>query len=277
MPLRRLESEKEAGSNTYKYLIMQQYNVDWYGTQCPFWVLSTQFNNPDFPEPSRPEVMEVMEEAMDIDATIEGDMDIGYIKFRIKLNDYSFVSTGLWLWKIRYFKLHKKIFNMTFKEFCKKVVGKNYTTCLDMIKASRVWLALSTRGYNLLPYSIAQCVVLHKYLDDEETFFAHWELITTELQENEYSATAFTAIIEGKVAKKRTSLTFPVDLFNKLEHTAYNVGLSIIELVHQMWWSMFGKVVCHATFNDPKQLERWELDLALMIAEQDSLLQRSNP
>ena len=120
---------------------MEQYNADWYCTQCPFWVLSTQLDNNDFPEPSRPEVMEVLEEAQDIDATLSGDVDIDYVKFRIKLNDYSFVHTGLWLWKVRYFKLHKKIYNMTFKDFCKKIVGKNYTTCLDMMKASRVWLA----------------------------------------------------------------------------------------------------------------------------------------
>ena len=181
---------------------MQQYNADWYCSQCPFWVLSTQFDNNDFPTPSRPEVLEVIEEALDIDSTIEGDMDIDYIKFRIKLNDISWVSTGLWLWKVRYFKLHKKIYNMTFKDFCKKIVGKNYTTCLDMIKAARVWLVLSTRGYNLLPYSIAQCVVLHKYIEDEETFFANWELISSELEEHEYSASAFTASIEGKQPKK---------------------------------------------------------------------------
>ena len=251
---------------------MNQYNNDWYGTQCPFWVLSTQFDNPDFPNPTRPEVQETIDEALDIDATLEGDVDIDYVKFRIKLNDYSFVGTGLWLWKVRYFKLHKKIYNMTFKEFCKKVVGKNYTTCLDMIKASRVWLALSTRGYNQLPYSIAQCVVLHKYLDDEETFFDNWELITTNLEEHEYSATAFTAIIEGKVSKKSTTVTFPVDLFDCLYNTATNVGLNIIELVRQMWYKMFGKVGYSRPEPSTEIIERWELDLALMIAEQDVIL-----
>ncbi len=115
MPLRSLATEKVAVDVIYfKFLIMQQYNADWYCSQCPFWVLSTQFDNNDFPTPSRPEVLEVIEEALDIDSTIEGDMDIDYIKFRIKLNDISWVSTGLWLWKVRYFKLHKKIYNMTF-------------------------------------------------------------------------------------------------------------------------------------------------------------------
>ena len=48
---------------------MEQYNADWYCSQCPFWVLSTQLDNPDFPESTKPEVMEVIEEALDIDAT----------------------------------------------------------------------------------------------------------------------------------------------------------------------------------------------------------------
>ncbi len=249
---------------------MRQYNADWYCSQCPFWVLSTQLDNNDFSEPSRPEVMEVLEEAQDIDATLSGDVDIDYVKFRIKLNDLGFVSTGLWLWKVRYFNIHKKVYNMTFKDFCKNIVGKNYTTCLDMIKASRVWLALSTRGYNLLPYSIAQCVTLYKYIDDEETFFANWELITSELQECEYSATAFASIIEGREPKKSTVITFPLDLFDKLYNTACHVGLSIIELVRQMHYEMFGKVV-HVP---PNIIERWQLDLAVMISEQDALLRR---
>ncbi len=251
---------------------MKQYNADWHCTQSPFWVLSTQLDNNDFSEPSRPEVMEVLEEAQDIDATLSGDVDIDYVKFRIKLNDYSFVPTGLWLWKVRYFKLHKKIYNMTFKDFCKKIVGKNYTTCLDMIKAARVWLALSTRGYNHLPYSIAQCVALYKYIDDEETFFSNWELISSELEEHGYSATAFTAIIEGRTPKKRTSITFPVDLFDALYNTACNVGLTIIELVRQMHYKLFQKVVCSRPDEDAEAMKRWELDLALMVAEQDALL-----
>ena len=251
---------------------MEQYNADWYGSQCPFWVLSTQLDNNDFPEPSRPEVMEVLEEAQDIDATLSGDMDIDYIKFRIRLNDYSFVGTGLWLWKVRYFKLHKKLYNMTFKDFCKKIVGKNYTTCLDMIKAALVWMALSTRGYNLLPYSIAQCVALYKYIDDEETFFANWELISSELEESEYSATAFKALIEGKQPKKNTTVTFPLDLFDMLYNTACNVGLNIIELVRQMHYELFQKVVCSRPETDTEAIERWKLDLALIVAEQGVLL-----
>ena len=270
MPLRSY-GDREGGEFTINIINMKQYNADWYCSQCPFWVLSTQFDNNDFPKPSRPEVMEVIEEALDIDATIEGDMDIDYIKFRVKLNDYSFVGTGLWLWKIRYFKLYKKT-HKNFKDWCRDVVGKNYTTCLDMIKAARVWLALSTRGYNLLPYSIAQCVALYKYIDDEEIFFSNWELITTELEEHEYSATAFAAILEGSKPKKSTVITFPLDLFDKLYNTACNVGLTIIELVRQMHYEMFQKVACAP----PDAMERWELDLELMVKEQDALLTYRN-
>ena len=254
---------------------MKQHSTDWYCSQSPFYVLSTQLANPDFPGPNKPEVQEVLEEALDIDSTIEGDVDIDYVKFRIKLNDYQWVSTGLWLWKIRYFKIHKKVYNMTFKNFCKVVVGKNYTTCLDMIKGSRVWLALSTRGYNILPYSIAQCVALYKYLDDEEEFFFNWELIVSELSEHEFSATAFTALIEGKEPKKTTTLTFPVDLFDKLYSTACNVGLSIIELVRYMHYEMFQKVVHTRPEVDAEALERWEVDLALIVKEQEVLLNQN--
>ncbi len=249
---------------------MKHNNTDWYGVQSPFWVLSTQLKNPDFANPSSNEIKEVLSEAIDIDATIEGDVDLDYVKFRIKLNDFSWISTGLWLWKVRFFKLHKKIYNMTFKDFCNTVVGKNYTTCLDMIKGSTVWMALSTRGYEVLPYSIAQCVALHKYLDDEEIFFDTWEYICANLAEHEFSAKAFAKLLDGAEGKKSTVITFPLDLFDKLYNTACHVGLSIIELVSQMHYEMFGKVV-HVP---PNIMERWQLDLAVMISEQDALLRR---
>ena len=247
---------------------MEQHSTsDLYCTTTPFNPIYTQLNNNDYPKPAKPEVMEVIEEAMDIEATIKGDVDLGYVKFRVKLNDYSFVGSGLWLWKVRYYKLYKKT-HKNFKDWCNDVVGKNYTTVLDMIKAALVWMKLSTRGIEALPYSIAQCVTLYKYIDDEETFFANWELITSELQECEYSATAFAAVIEGRVSKKSTVITFPVDLFDKLYNTAVNVGLSIIELVRHMHYEMFQKVVCAP----PDAMERWELDLELMVKEQDALL-----
>ena len=81
---------------------MKQHSTcDWYCTTNPFNPIYTQLNNNDYPEPAKPEVMEVIEEAMDIEATLKGDVDLGYVKFRVKLNDYSFVGSGLWLWKIR--------------------------------------------------------------------------------------------------------------------------------------------------------------------------------
>ncbi len=112
----------------------------------------------------------------------------------------------------------------------------------------------------------------YKYIDDEEIFFSNWELITTELEEHEYSATAFASIIEGREPKKNTVITFPLDLFDKLYDTAKNVGLSIIELVRQMHYELFQKVVCSRPDEDAEAMERWELDLALIVAEQDFLL-----
>ena len=96
--------------------------------------------------------------------------------------------------------------------------------------------------------------------------------ITSELQEHEYSATAFAAIIEGNTPKKRTTLTFPVDLFDKLYNTAVNVGLTIIKLVRHMHYEMFQKVVHTRPEVDAEALESLQLDLALMIKEQEVLL-----
>ncbi len=67
-------------------------------------------------------------------------------------------------------------------------------------------------------------------------------------------------------------ITFPLDLFDKLYNTACNVGLTIIELVRSMHYELFQKVVCSRPDEDAEALERWQLDLALIVAEQEDLL-----
>ncbi len=238
---------------------------DWFCWQNPFSSLYTQLNSGDFPEPKDLAVVETLEEVLDIEATLSGDMDVGYIAMRIKMNDYSYVSTGLWLWKCRYYKTYLKT-HKTFKEWCKDFVGKDYTTVLAMIKAALVWVQLVSMGFEILPTSIAQCVVMYEYIGDLDELFNNWKYVIDNLEVHEFSKNNIKALLQGEIKKTNTTITFPLKLFQKLERTAFNVGISIIELVSQMHYELFQRV----EVTPPEAMQRWYEDLQAIVAEQDA-------
>ena len=226
--------------------------------------LETPFNplyvNNNYPLSEKPEIVSTLEEILDIEATLSGDIDIDYIVWRIKTNDYAFVITGLWLWKVRYYKSYLKT-HKRFKDWCQDVVGKNYTTCLDMIYAAIVWIELVSFGFEILPTSIAQCLVL-KDLNDEEMRDA-WSTILRELEPHQFSSSRISKLLNGSEPPVNTSVTFPVDIFDKLYRTALEHGMTIIELVTNMYEKIHQKVA----YTPPNAMRFWEQDLKLLIME----------
>ena len=223
--------------------------------QSPFNPL---YLNNDYPLSQEPEIIETIEEILDVESTLSGDINLDYIAFRIKLNDYAFVITGVWLWKVRYYKSYKKT-HRRFKDWCEDVVGKNYTTCLNMINAATVWIELVSMGFDILPSSIAQCLVL-KDLHDEELYDA-WSTVLRELEPHQFSSGKIYTLLNGS-EKVNTSISFPIDLFNNLYRTAHDFGMTIIELVASMYEEVYQKVA----ITPPEVIQRWEEDLQELVA-----------
>ena len=240
-------------------------SAHWFCWQNPFTSLYTHFNSGDYPQPKDTAILETLEEVMDVEATLSGDMDLGYIAHRIRMNDYSFVGSGLWLWQVRRYKSYLDTHD-NFKDWCKDVVRKDYTTVLAMIKAALVWVQLVTMGFEILPTSIAQCVVMYKYIGDLDEFSKNWQYVIDNLEVHEFSKKNIKALLQGEIKKTNTTLTFPLKLFKNLERTALNCGISIIKLVEQMYEQIFTKVVR----TQPEQMSRWYEDLALIVKEQDT-------
>ena len=228
--------------------------------------LNSPFNplylNNNYPLSQEPAIVETIEEILDIECTLSGDVDLDYVAYRIKLNDYAFVSSGLWLWKVRYFKCYKKDYKR-FKDWCEVVVGKSYDTCRRMIEAATVWVKLVSMGFDTLPSSIAQCLVL-KDFDDEELYEA-WSRVLTELAPHQFSSGRISTLLKGSEDKVNTSVSLPVDLFYKLWRTAIDAGMTIIELIAQMYDEVYQKVADVPPF----VLKKWHDDLQEMVTNFD--------
>ena len=226
--------------------------------------LETPFNplyvNNEYPLSEKPEIVSTIEEILDIEATLSGDIDLNYIVWRIKTNDYSFVTTGLWLWKVRYYKSYLKT-HKRFKDWCQDVVGKNYTTCLDMIYAAIVWIELVSFGFDILPTSIAQCLVL-KDLNDEELRDA-WSTVLEELEPHQFSSGRISTLLNGSEENVNTSVSLPIELFYKLYQRAVDYGITIIEVIAQMYDEIHQKVA----YTPPNAMRFWEQDLKLLVME----------
>ena len=236
-----------------------QSKTDFINLQSPFNCLYT---DNDYPLSKKPEIVGTLEEILDVECTLSGDIDLDYVAFRIKLNDYAFVSTGAWLWKVRYFKSYKKT-HKRFKDWCEYEVGKSYHTCLRMINATTVWIKLVSMGFEILPSSIAQCYVLRD-LDDEELYEA-WSTVLKELEPHQFSSGSISTLLNGSEEKVNTSVYFPIDLFNKLSRTAHNFGMTIIDLVANMYDEIYQKVA-----DLPLEvMQRWDEDLQEIVASFD--------
>ena len=237
----------------------------WFCWQNPFTSIYTHFNSGDYPQPKDTAILETLEEVMDIEATLSGDMDLEYIAHRIRMKDYSFVGSGLWLWQVRYYKSYLDTHN-NFKDWCKDFVGKDYTTVLAMIKAALVWVQLVTRGFEILPTSIAQCVVMYEYINDTDELCNNWQYVIDNLEPHEFSKKAIKTLLQGEIQKTNTNIRFPLDLFKKLSDTAWSCGISVIQLVSQMYEQLFSKVVRA----QPEKIMRWYEDLELIVSEEEA-------
>lgn len=226
----------------------------------PFTAL---YLNTDYELSQQSHIQEMLEEIHHIEKQIPGDVDPDYVAFKVKHNDISFVSSGAWLWKVRTYKSYKKT-HTNFKEWCNDILHKSYRTALRLIQAATVWIDLATMGFDILPTSISQCLVL-KDLDDEE-LYAAWNQVLDNLEPHQITATSIQILLFGEKEKINTNIKLPINLYQKLWEHAHDAGTTIIQLIASMYYEIYQKV-SNVT---PEKEQAWRDDLADLIQEYKS-------
>lgn len=226
----------------------------------PFTAL---YLNTDYEISKQPHILDMLEEVHHIAETIPGDVDLGYVDFKVKHNDIAFVSSGAWLFQVRLYKSYKKT-HTNFKDWCNDVLHKSYNTVIRLIKASTVWIELATMGFDILPNSISQCLVLYD-LTSEELYEA-WCKVLDNLEPHQITAGSISILLFGDTKKISTSVNLPVDLFNALWSIADHVKSRIVDVITFMYHEVFTKV----SNVEPEKIQKWEDDLQDLVSNHEA-------
>ena len=222
----------------------------------PFTAL---YLNTDYEISKQPHIQDMLQEVHDIGETIPGDVDLGYVDFKVRHNDISFVSSGAWLFQVRLYKSYKKT-HKNFKNWCQDVLHKSYNTAIRLIKASTVWLKLATMGFDILPTSVSQCLLLYD-LTDEELYEA-WCKVLDNLEPHHLTEKSISILLFGDTKKISTNINLPVDLFNALWSIADHVKGRIVHVIAFMYHEVFTKV----SNVEPEKIQKWQEDLQDLVS-----------
>ena len=92
----------------------------------------------DIPLSEKPEIQELKEYAIALEAKTAGDFDLKSLISEFVYNQLAFVRNGLLLAKIKFLKLYKDYGDGTFASFCREQLRKQRWQINDTIKAARV-------------------------------------------------------------------------------------------------------------------------------------------
>lgn len=219
------------------------------------------YTNTDYGISEENYIQEIIEEVEGIQENISGDIDPSYVGFKIKHNKLSFVPSGCWLWKVRTYKSYKKT-HKTFKQWCEDVCHITYSTALRMIKAATVWIDLATMGFEVLPTSISQCLVLYEVPQDE--LYHAWSTVIETLPPHHITASSMNIILNGEPKKISTNINLPVDLFLTLQYLAHKAATTVSNVVAWMYHELFIRTTKVANV-EPSKIQMWEEDLQDLV------------
>lgn len=223
------------------------------------------YTNSDFKISQEPHIQEIISEVKDIQETISGDMDLSYIEFKIKHNKLSFVTTGAWLWQVRTYKSYKKT-HRTFEDWCNEVAHITYSTALRLIKGATIWLDLANMGFEILPTSVSQCLVLYKIPPDE--LYEAWDTVLNNVRPQQITEASIIKILYGETKKIETKVSLPFKLFIALQYIALTLSTTISDVINMMYHILFIDNTEVSDVPDEKY-NKWQEDLQLLLLEND--------
>jgi hypothetical protein len=213
-----------------------------------------------------------------ISSKISSDYKIKQIVTEIKNNTFSFVRSGLLIYKVKTLKLYKKTYS-NFKNFCKQALKSSYRQVTRIVEASRVVIELIHAGFEILPRNISQCEHLACYTGNE--LIEKWEEIIDNIPEHRITATAIDKLLNPpeRFEKIETTIKVPPQLYLRILKKALERDMSVVELLEEAFLD-------DDSLEDPPpeeeqkgadlHLNAWEEDLENLAKEYESDRKKDN-
>jgi hypothetical protein len=166
---------------------------------------------------------------------IEGDFDLGSVILEFQNNTFSFVRSGLLMYKVKAFKLYKKRYS-NFKVFCKEALKVSHWQVNRIVEASRIVLELIQAGFSILPRNVAQCNPLSSYTGND--LIEKWQEIVENIPEHLITAKTIDNLLNPpeREEKVETTIKVPPALYLCILKKAIEKGMSVVELLEQVFY-----------------------------------------
>ena len=167
--------------------------------------------------------------AWSLEECISGDLDLQTVVTEIKDQILSFVYTGLLAYKVKIFKLYRRV-HKNFKTFCEKALGTSHWQVNRKIEAARVVIELAQAGFSILPTCEAQARPLTKLHGAE--LCNKWRIVVNSLEPHMITSKQINEVLG--VETKTASLRLPKKLYEQIKRKALEMGLSIEQLLNML-------------------------------------------
>lgn len=160
--------------------------------------------------------------------------DYGYSVFQMKMHQFSFVSMGLYAYKLKVSKEYKKHYP-SFANFCRQELGYSPWQVNNLINGARVVNELIAQGFDIFPKNEAQTRELRGYVESE--LAALWKQVTEAMPHHKITAKSIKEIkalgrepevIDDPTVKQEMS----VEAFQYLNEEAKYYGVSRMEMLN---------------------------------------------
>ena len=210
-------------------------------------------------------IQNLIEEAANLESQIAGDFDLDELIGKIKINTLGYVKNGLLAFKIKSLRLYKQSCR-TFKQFCQEHLGLSTWQVNRNIRAAKVVMELVAHRFEILPQCEAQCRALVAHC--QENLIEAWQSVTENLLTHQITAHSITNHLCPETEKSvpnEEKIIVKRDLFNRIYTVALSVGISIPELLEQIFQPKHDNC---ANYYYEEKIQQWK-DLENLIKSQN--------
>lgn len=201
--------------------------------------------------------------AYSLEENIPGDFDLQTVITEIKSQVLSFVRTGLLAYKIKFFKLYRKV-HKNFRTFCEETLGISHWQVNRKIEAARVVIELAQAGFSILPTCEAQARPLTKLYGTE--LCNKWKIVVDSLKPHTITNNKINEVLG--VETKTASLRLPKKLYEQIRKKAIEMELSVEQLLSIMF-EEDDKI----SPVEEEDLAKWKEDLEILTNSQAEYIQ----
>lgn len=192
------------------------------------------YQTPDAKTSQDNAIQGLIQYGLDLESQIPGDFSLGSIILEFKNNTFSFVRSGLLMYKVKTLKLYKKTYS-NFKVFCKEALKVSHWQVNRMVEASRVVLELIQAGFEILPRNVSQCEQISSYTGNE--LIEKWQTIVDNIPEHRITALSINNLLNPpeREEKVETTIKLPPQLYLCILRQALDKDMSVVELLEEVF------------------------------------------